>query len=479
MTESNLRGKDNLLNLLESCLAGAPGDQVELVLEAEKVAVTRYANNTIHQNVWQDDTRVAVRVLASGAVATLICNSLDPAKIKETIAEAAVIARRQPSTRHGGFPAHSNLSGDNQAPGTEGIEYKTFFTPTPAAPFFESTASQTPLDRAKAVGQVIELIKSNGYEGYGTYKTIISELAVVNSKGLRAYAPATSGYLKVLVENGTGNAGYADQFDRDVHALDPLKTAEFAIKKCKLNFNQIDLPPGKYAAVLEPNAVADMVRFMVIHGCGAQLLQDGRSFMTDKFGEVVTGTNINIWEDPNHLKAMPFQLDYEGLTKRAVPLVIGGKATGVVYDTTTARKAPGHVSTGHAPSPISLMEPSPLPEHVVMEGGTSTLDELIGGLKRGLVITRFHYTHCPDPKRVIATGTTRDGTFLVENGEIVAAVKNLRYAQSVLELLSGVEDSGAAKTCQDWWAANGMGTTNYYLPAIRVSNCNFTGVTTY
>lgn len=479
MSDTNLHGKDDLLNLLESCLAGAPGDQVELVLEAEKVAVTRYANNTIHQNVWQDDTRVAVRVLAKGAVATLICNSLEPAKIKETIAEAAVMARRQPGKHHPGFPENSHLSGDNREPGTEDIESKSKFAGTTASPFFESTATYTPLDRAEAVGQVIDLIKVGGYAGYGTYKTVISELAVVNSRGLRAYAPATSAYLKVLVENGTGNAGYADQFDRDVKIIDPLKTAQIAINKCKLNLNQIDLPPGKYPAVLEPNAVADMVRFMVIHGCGAQLVQDGRSFMTGKFGEAVTGTNINLWEDPNSPHAMPFQLDYEGLAKRAVPLVIGGKATGVVYDSNTARKVPGHVSTGHAPSPISLMEPSPLPEHVVMESGTSTLEELIGGLKSGLVITRFHYTHCPDPKRVIATGTTRDGTFLVENGEIVAAVKNLRYAQSVLELLASVEDSGAPKTCQDWWAANGMGTTNYYLPAIRVSNCNFTGVTTY
>jgi predicted Zn-dependent protease len=354
------------------------------------------------------------------------------------------------------------------------------FADKPAPSFFAATANQTPLERAEAIGQVVDAIATAGLEGYGTYKNVLTELAVVNSRGLRAYAPATSGYLKVLVENGSGNAGYADAYDRDIARLDALATAAIAIQKCRLNVNQRDIEPGDYACVLEPNAVADMVRFMVIHGCGAQQLQDGRSFMTGRFGETVTGSNIDLWEDPNSPHAMPFPLDYEGQTARPVPLVVGGKAAGVVYDRETARKAAKNfVSTGHAADPANLMDGGPLPEHVIMRAGTSTIDQLIGNLKRGLVVTRLHYTHCPDPRRVVATGTTRDGTFLVENGEIVAAVKNLRFTQSVLDLLASVEEFGQPKTCQDWWAANGMGTTNYYLPAIRVGRCTFNGVTTF
>ena len=472
-----LHGREKLFNLVEDCLTGAPGN-TELVLEAEQESVTRYANNRIHQNVWENDNRLWVRVEIGGAMATLACHSLDPARIRETMAQAATIARRLPSQGRQGFAASSQESGSNLEPGAETLAIPPRDA-TPAPSFFETTANQSPTDRAAAIGQIVELIAGAGFQGYGTYKTTCSELAVVNSQGLRAYAPATSGYIKVLAES-EGGAGFADRLARDVSQLDPVAAANQAIQKCRLNLNQRDLSPGDYAVVLEPNAVADMVRFMVIHGCGAQQLQDGRSFMAGRFGEQVTGANINLWEDPNHPQAMPFGLDYEGMQSRPVPLVLEGKAAGVVYDRATASRTPGRVSTGHAitPSQQSFTD-GPQANHIVMEAGTKTTAELVAGLKRGLVVTRFHYTHCPDPKRVVATGTTRDGTFLVEDGEIVAAVKNLRFTQSVLELLAGVEEFGQPKTCQDWWAANGMATTFYYLPGLRVNRCTFTGVTTF
>ncbi len=473
-----LHGRDKLLNQLEDFLKGAPGDQVELVLEAEQIGVTRYAHSRIHQNVSHQDSRLWVRVLVNGAVASMACNSLDPATVRETIQRAAKTARMLPDRTHQGFAARNDESqGErNEDGGTRNEENTLNSSPS----FFESTAGQTAVERADAIGRIVELIGAAGFEGYGTYTNTVTELAVANSRGLRAYAPATSGYIKALVETAAGDsAGYADQLERDVTRLDPEKAAAIAIQKCRLNVNQRELAPGDYAAVLEPNAVADMVRFMVYHGCGAQQLQDGRSFMTGRMGEQVTGANINFWEDPGHPHAIPFPLDYEGLQARRVPLVIAGQATGVVYDRTTAAKEPGRVSTGHAGSPWNSLEQGPTPSHIVMEAGTRSIEELVSGLKRGLIVTRLHYTHCPDPRRVVATGTTRDGTFLVENGEIVAAVKNLRFTQSVLELLAGVEELGQPKTCQDWWSANGMSSFNYYLPALRVARCTFTGATTF
>ncbi len=477
-----LYGREKLLNLLEDFLKLAPAEatQVELALEIEQVEVTRYAHNRIHQNVSDQDTRLWVRVLVNGAVASLACNSLEPAQVKATIAQATTTARRLPDRSHSGFASHSEASGTNIEPGSDGLVIPQ---PTSLIPpsYFDSTLYQTPDQRAEAIGQVVELVNVAGLDGYGTYKTTRNELAVANSLGLRAYALGSSGYLKALVETIDGtSAGYADQLSRDVTTLDPAKVANIAIQKCRLNKNQIEMPAGDYEAVLEPNTVADLVRFMVIHGCGAQQLQDKRSFMTDRFGEQVTGSEINIWEDPHHPAAMPFPLDYEGLQKRAVPLVIAGKAAGVVYDRGTAARVAERVSTGHALNPwTSIGDSGPLPQHIVMQAGARTIDELVAGLKRGLIITRLHYTHCPDPRRVVATGTTRDGTFLVENGEIVAAVKNMRLTQSVLEMLSTVEEFGEPKTCQDWWTANGMGVTNYYLPALRVARCTFTGSTTF
>lgn len=477
---TELPGREQRLNLLEDFLKLAPASagQVELVLEGEQVEVSRYAHNRIHQNMAYTDLKLWVRVLVGGAVASLACNSLDPAQVKATLEQATTLARRLPDRKHPGFAAGSGESGLNTERGSEGLTLPV--TAEAAASYYESTARQTPADRAEAIAQLVELVQAAGLESYGTYKTTRTELAVANSRGLRAYAAATSGYLKALVENESGSsAGYADQLDRDVTRLDPVAVANIAIQKCRLNKDQIELPPGDYAAVLEPNTVADLVRFMVIHGCGAKQLQEGRSFMTGRFGEQVTGQQINLWEDPNHPHAVPFPLDYEGLQTRAVPLVVGGKAAGVVYDRNTAQRSESRISTGHARSPWNSTEDGPLPDHIVMEGGSRAIEELVRDMKRGLIITRLHYTHCPDPRRVVATGTTRDGTFLVENGEIVAAIKNMRLTQSVLEILEGVEEFGQPKTCQDWWAANGMGTTNYYLPALRVGKVTFTGTTTF
>lgn len=477
-----LYGRDNLLNLLEDFLKLAPAraGEIELVLESERVEVTRYAHNRIHQNVSDQDLRLWIRAHVGGAVASLACNSLDSGEVKATIAEAVTAARRLPDRNQPSFAVRSAESSPNIEQGSEGLAIPVQFPENPAS-LFAASAYQLPEQRAEAIGQMVEIIRAQNLEGYGTYKTTRNELAVANSLGLRAYAAGSSGYIKALVENTDGSsAGYADQLDRDVTQLDPATVARVAIEKCRLNHNQIELPPGDYAAVLEPNTVADLVRFMVIHGCGAQQLQDKRSFMTDRFGEQLTGEQINIWEDPHHPHAMPFAIDYEGMQTRAVPLVIGGKAAGVVYDQVTASKTSGHASTGHALNPwTTIGEGGPLPSHIVMQAGTQTLEELVKGLKRGLIITRLHYTHCPDPRRVVATGTTRDGTFLVENGEIVGAVKNMRLTQSVLEMLSTVEEFGQPRTCQDWWAANGMGVTNYYLPALRVARCTFTGATTF
>ena len=485
----SLHGRDKLLNLLEDAVRSAPGVEVELALDASQVGVTRYAHNRIHQNVWEADNKLYVRVIVNGTLATVAANSLEPAHIKATIEQAASVARlaRGGQAKDGllqTFASDSQQSGFNVEPGAAGSNVPEQHTDSIS--FFESTAYQTPGQRATAIGQMVELIKAAGFEGYGTYKNVLTELAVVNSRGLRAYGAATNGYIKALVERGTGSdtesdglgSGYADQLGRDVTQLDPIATANIAIQKCRLNVNQIELPPGDYAAVLEPNTVADIVRFVVLSGCGARQLQDGRSFMGGKFGESVTGANINLWEDPHHPAALPFALDYEGLESRAVPLIIGGRAAGVTYDQQTAANTPGRVTTGHAPTPERDWN-GPIPTHVVMTGGTRSIQELVAGMKRGVVVTRLHYTHCPDPKRVVATGTTRDGTFLVENGEIVAAVKNMRFTQSVLELLASVEEFGASKTCQDWWVANDMGTTSYYLPALRVARCTFIGSTTF
>jgi predicted Zn-dependent protease len=224
---------------------------------------------------------------------------------------------------------------------------------------------------------------------------------------------------------------------------------------------------GDYEALFEPNAVADMVRFPAVWGFGARQVLDGQSFMSGRIGERVAAETVSIWDDPLDPRCLPLAIDYEGLPSRRVEVISAGVAHGPVYDADTAREA-GTLSTGHAGDPFDDFPPGPTADHIVMPTGTASTEEMIERMGEGIVITRFHYTHCPDPKRVIATGTTRDGTFHVRDGQLVGALNNIRIEMGVLDLLSSLEEAGEGKLCQDWWAANGMSSTNYYVPALRM-----------
>ncbi len=474
--QAALRGEAMTLRLLEDALRGDLADQVELVLETRHRAVTRFAQNEIHQNVTESDTRLAARAIIGQAGARSFANDPRPEAVRATIAAAAASARLQPSNPNFvGLPAPLDRAA----------------TPQPPL-FFAATADQTAADRASLIRALIEPVAAAGFAAFGTAITEVVELTVVNSLGIRAYAATTSAYLRVLADNGEGT-GYADALVSDVRDLDPAALAAEAIWKCRLNRDQITLPPGDYACVLEPDCVADFVRFPVLAGLSAVQVEQGSSFMAGKFGQPVTGPLVTLRDDPSDPRCLPMPIDYEGLPAQPIDLIVDGIARDVATDHATATRrarntgatqgwagaspATDGSSNGHAASPWE--DDLPLPEHVIMAGGSATTDELTAHLDRGLRITRLHYTHSPDPKRVVATGTTRDGTFLVEHGQIVAAVKNLRFTMSVLDLLASIEELGQTKTCRDWWAANGMGTTTYVLPALRVGRCTFTGVTTF
>jgi predicted Zn-dependent protease len=169
------------------------------------------------------------------------------------------------------------------------------------------------------------------------------------------------------------------------------------------------------------------------------------------------------------LPGMPF--DFEGVPKRRFPLIERGVAVGVTHDLATA-KAAGVAPTGHGlPAPNS---DGGYPLHPMMDPGDATLDELVAGLSRGLVVTRFHYTNIVNPMETTITGMTRDGTFLVEDGRIVGGVRNLRFTQSILGALSSIEAIGA-----DTETASELFFGCARTPALRLSNFRFTSATTF
>jgi predicted Zn-dependent protease len=283
----------------------------------------------------------------------------------------------------------------------------------------------------------------------------------------------TVAYLRALVLGDHGGSGYADDLSHRATELDAGGIAERAIEKCELDRDRTQLEPGDYEAVFEEDAVAEILRIMSITGLSGQSVREGRSFMAGAIGQRVTGSRFTLHDDamrPGQL-AMPF--DVEGTPKQRVTLVDRGVAVGPVYDRWSA-KAAGTRSTGHAADPARYGRGGHA-ANLVMSGGTATREELIGSVKRGILITRFHYTNTPDPKRATMTGTTRDGTFLIEDGKITSALANVRYTMSALDLFAGIELLGPQRLVRDWWSTNGMGSIVCLAPAMKVSRATITG----
>ena len=463
MIIAGLLGKEEALSRLEDALKGSPADAAELVLLGDRTEVTRFANSRIHQNVSQLNTRVSVRVAVGQASARVFTNSLLEADLRRAISEAVSLARMQtPNPRFGGLPT----------PDTGGTPH-----PNPPPSYFEFSAALGPEERARAVGVLVDAAREADLEAFGAYRASASELAVVSSTGIRAYAPHTTAYLKLLVEGAAGT-GFSDALDRDAAMIDPRAVAQEAIAKCRANRDQGEIAPGEYEAVFDPNAVADMMRFPAVWGMGARAFLDGQSFMSERIGEQVTGEQISVWDDPHDPRCMPLSIDYEGLPSQRVDTIKNGVAVGPVYDAQTAHEA-GTLSTGHASTPFSDYPARPTADHIVMPTGEVSTEELVSRVGHGVWVTRFHYTHCPDGKRVIATGTTRDGTYLIRDGKVVGALKNLRLEMGVLDLLASLQEAGKGKLCQDWWAMNGMATNQYFMPSMRFGRVRFTGVTTF
>ena len=446
-------GRDALLAPLRGALRDAPADEVELWAHRRRAAITRYSRSSIHQNALSDETHVHARVAVGRAVGVATANGLAPAALRGLVADAASLARLQPA--------------NDEWPGVA--------EPSEVAPAHacdEGTARLDPGEQAEAIQAIADAAVARGLRVAGTHQLELHEDAVVTSRGVAVYALSTLAYVRALAQSDVGS-GYADDLAFRVGELDPRAVAERAIEKCERDRDRTQLEPGEYEAVFEEDAVAEILRVVSLTGLGGQSVREGRSFMSGRLGERVTGERFTLHDDALDPRQLGIPFDIEGTPKRRVALVESGVARSPVYDRTSA-KAAGTTSTGHA-ADRSRYQVGGHAGTLVMAGGTATRDELIASVRRGILITRFHYTNMPDPKTATMTGTTRDGTFLIERGRITRALANVRYTMSSLELFAGIELLGPQRLVRDWWSTNGMGSVVCLAPAMKVSRAIITG----
>jgi predicted Zn-dependent protease len=331
---------------------------------------------------------------------------------------------------------------------------------------FETTRAASPEQRAGGVRTIVELARGRGFQAFGAFSTETTELAVANSLGVWAYHPMTTADLNTVVMSDDGS-GYANAVSGDVARIDPEAVARRAVDLCARNCRQADLAPGEYEVLLEPPAVAEMLEFLGFEGFNGLAVEEQRSCLSGRFGERLVGPNVSIWDDGHDRRGLVLPFDFEGVPKRRVVFFDRGVATEAVYDSYTAHKA-GRLSTGHAlPAPNTY---GPVPINMIMANGDAPSREaMLGTMQRGVWVTRFWYVNLLHPISMTLTGMTRDGTFLVQNGEVVGAVKNLRFTQSVIEALNHVRALSADVALQRTWIGSTL------APALHVGRFTFTG----
>jgi PmbA protein len=431
-------------------LAKAEGvDHMEVDAGANTDALTRFANNTIHQNVAEQTVSISVRAIFDGRTARATTNKTDDDSLRRVVAAATSLAKNQPKN-----PDLLPLLGEQK--------YQK------VARYFASTAETTPQDRARAVTKVCRHAGKNKQTAAGIFVSGGSHSVMANSRGLFAHYQQTRAEFSITILE-TDSSGWAKANSPDIRKIDPVALAESASEKSARSRQPRELAPGHYVTILEPAAVLDLVGFLFFDFGGTALL-DKRSCLTGRMGKKLFGENITVWDDVYHPLQTGWPYDGEGTPRQKVLLIDCGVPKNVVYARSTAKKMKTK-PTGHGFSLPNDFGEAPM--NIVFAGSDKSVDQMVASTERGVLVTRLWYIREVDPYSKILTGMTRDGTFLVENGKVAGGVRNFRFNQSLIEMLANVEMIGPAVR------AAGEEAFEMVVPAMKVRDFHFSEVTKF
>ena len=452
MSESESLSRDQCRTIFERVFhaaRAAGADDVELTLGATASALTRFANNAIHQNVSEHHRFVSIRTVADHRTARASTNRFDDESIRAAAKQAVEITRAQ-------------------EPDPDLLPMAEPATVNEVDRFSAATARTTPRERAEIVAESIGHVSGASQTAAGICASRQSAEAILNSRGVFAYYHDTLGQFSITAMAGD-SSGWAKAAAPAREAVDALELTRRASRKAALSDNPRELPPGRYTVILEPPAVQDLLGQM-FHDFSATAIRDQRSFLTGRIGKKLFGDGVRIADDVYHPLQTGAPFDGEGVPRKRLVLVENGVVQEVAYSRDAAHRA-GIPPTGHGfPLPN---EDGEAPMNIVVEGGGQGIEAMIGSTERGILVTRVWYIREVDPYEKIMTGMTRDGTFLIESGRIVSGIRNLRFNQSLIELLNNVEEMSPHGR------ASGEEGFDMVVPAMKVRNFHFTEVTKF
>jgi PmbA protein len=459
--------KEQAADIFDRICGFSSADEVEAIFTGSRFALTRFANNTIHQNVEEENSIISIRTNFSGRTARSTANQFDDESLRRAVAASESLARVQaPDPDLLPMPTEEEAANFADSAADKSVR---------ATRFFEETAAIAPADRADVVKKIVSIADRHKLTTAGIYSNSESREGIFNSRGLANWHQQTLAEVSITML-GEDSSGWQKLNSPNVSNLDPARLAETAAQKAVASARPREIAPGKYTVILEPAAVLDIVGFMFWDYSGVAIL-DQRSFLNDRIGTKLFGENINIWDDAFHPLQAGSPFDGEGMRRRRVQLVENGIVKRVVYARATARKMKNSEyaakvgpieTTGHGfPLPNEVGE---MPMNIVFGGPEKPqgVDQMIASTERGVLVTRLWYIREVDPYEKIVTGMTRDGTFLVENGKVQSGLRNFRFNQSLISMLSNVEAmSVPVRAC-------GEESFDMVVPAMKVREFNFT-----
>lgn len=423
--------------------------EVEVHVDEVIDALTRFANNAIHQHVAEHCLTVSLRVLVDGRSARVSTNRTEEDSLRAALESAASLAASQPKA-----------AGPLRLPAAQ--KYR------PVRRFFPPTAALSAGARARAVKNACALAEKNGQIAAGIFSSGQSQSVLANSRGLFAFYRQTQAEFSVTMQQGSATS-WAKANSADFRAFEPLSLSKIASEKAARAENPVELAPGRYTVILEPAAVLDLVGFL-FYDFSATAVHDQRSCFSGRLGKPLLGRNISITDDVYHPEQLGAPFDGEGIPRQRVTLVDAGVPRNLVYSRGSAKKA-GKLPTGHGFALPSEYGEAPM--NLVISGGKNSVPEMISSTDRGLLVTRLWYIREVDPYEKIMTGMTRDGLFLVEKGKVTRAVRNFRFNQSILQMLGNVQDLGPAHR------ATAEESFEMVIPPMKISNFHFSEVTKF
>lgn len=436
--------------ILKKVLSFSKADELEATLQGGRTAYTRFGVNTVSTSGDTENLSLVVNAHTGQRSGVATTNTLSEQGLERVVRAAEEIARLRP-----------------EDPEQQPFLPKQEYVPLDAA-FDEATYSADAEMRARAVATTIDPAKARNLVAAGILDHTGNFTARANTKGNFGYFRNTNAAFTTTVRSvddlGKTGSGWATAISHRIGDIDAKSVSARAIEKAELSRNPVQIEPGNYTVILEPNAVGDLVNFMMLF-FGARQADEGRSFLSkqggsNRLGEKLYGEEVNIYTDPTLNGAPGAPFDGQGMATKRLDYVRAGVVKNLNYSRYWAKK--------------QGKEPTPGSSNLIMDGGKTSIEEMIKSTERGVLVTRFWYIRLVDPQTVLLTGLTRDGTFLIEQGRLKYAVKNFRFNETPVKMLNNIEAMSPAIRIT---GSERFGPGSAVLaPALKVRDFSFTSL---